>query len=212
MTYFQASWLTTILYLAHLNPLTNAHIEIIKELKEEAKIVKIMPVIFKLGDKEVTSKSFPFNFEIRKQMIKSVFGDSVWITDDYTFKAPFKKYLPPLLSLKSWKLRKKILTGVKGEYFSYTGDKAEGYMLKLYRLKPRVGERRSLSAASVKEKMYDAVSNKNLEWKSGVPESVGKIIEKNWDVIEKYSKLEDKTRRVLGMKFPIEGWSEQIKY
>jgi hypothetical protein len=200
--------LTTILYLAHLNPLTNAHIEIINQLKKEAKIVKVMPVIFKLGQKEVTSKSFPFNFEIRKKMIESVFGDSVLITEDYTFDAPFKKYLPPLLSLKSWKLRKKILAGVKGDYYSYTGDKAEGYMLKIYRLKPRVGERRSLSAASVKEKMYDSVKDKKSDWKEDIPEGVGKIIEDNWDVIEKYSKLEDKTRRVLGMKFPIEGWSE----
>jgi len=167
-----------------------------------------MPVIFKLGEKEVTSKSFPFNFEVRKKMIESVFGDSVLITDDYTFDAPFKKYLPPLLSLKSWKLRRKILTGVKGDYYSYTGDKAEGYMLKLYRLKPKVGERRSLSAASVKEKMYDTVKGIQTDWKKDVPETVAKIIEDNWDVIEKYSKLEDKTRRVLGMKFPIEGWSE----
>jgi len=200
--------LTTILYLAHLNPLTNAHIEIINQLKKEAEIVKVMPVIFKLGQKEVTSKSFPFNFEIRKKMIEAVFGNSVLITEDYTFDAPFKKYLPPLLSLKSWKLRKKILTGVKGDYYSYTGDKAEGYMLKLYRLKPRIGERRSLSAASVKEKMYDSVKDEKSDWKEDVPEGVGKIIEDNWEVIEKYSKLEDKTRRVLGMKFPIEGWSE----
>jgi hypothetical protein len=161
-----------------------------------------------LGQKEVTSKSFPFNFEIRKKMIESVFDNSVLITEDYTFDAPFKKYLPPLLSLKSWKLRKKILTGVKGDYFSYTGDKAEGYMLKLYRLKPRIGERKPLSAASVKEKMYDSVVSKKQDWKEDVPESVGKIIEENWDVIKKYSKLDDKTRRVLGMKFPIEGWSE----
>jgi len=200
--------LTTILYLAHLNPLTKAHIDIIEQLKNEAEVVKIMPVIFKLGEKEVTSRSFPFNFQIRKKMIESVFGDSVLITDDYTFEAPFKKYLPPLLSLKSWKLRKKILTGVKGDYYSYTGDKAEGYMLKLYRLKPKVGERRSLSAASVKDKMYEEVNGKKTDWKNDVPESVAKIIEKNWDVIEKYSKLEDKTRRVLGMKFPLEGWSE----
>jgi len=200
--------MTTILYLAHLNPLTNAHIEIINQLKGDADVVKVMPVIFKLGEKEVTSKSFPFNFEVRKKMIESVFGDSVLITDDYTFNAPFKKYLPPLLSLKSWKLRKKILTGVKGDYYSYTGDKAEGYMLKLYRLKPKIGERRSLSAASVKEKLYNTVLDKNPEWKEDVPESVGKIIEENWDVVEKYSKTEDKTRRVLGMKFPIEGWSE----
>jgi hypothetical protein len=200
--------LTTILYLAHLNPLTNAHIEIINQLKNEAETVKVMPVIFRLGQKEVTSKSFPFNFEIRKKMIESVFDNSVLITEDYTFDAPFKKYLPPLLSLKSWKLRKKILTGVKGDYFSYTGDKAEGYMLKLYRLKPRIGERKPLSAASVKEKMYDSVVSKKQDWKEDVPESVGKIIEENWDVIKKYSKLDDKTRRVLGMKFPIEGWSE----
>ena len=200
--------MTTILYLAHLNPLTNAHIEIINKLKSEAESVKVMPVIFKLEEKEVTSKSFPFNFEIRKNMLESVFGNSVLITDDYTFDAPFKKYLPPLLSLKSWKLRKKILKGVKGDYFSYTGDKAEGYMLKLYRLKPRVGERKTLSAASVKEKMYDTVLGKESNWKIDVPESVGKIIEENWDVVEKYSKLEDQTRRVLGMKFPIEGWSE----
>ena len=66
----------------------------------------------------------------------------------------------------------------------------------------------SLSAASVKEKLYDAVSDENSDWKSDVPESVGKIIVENWNVVEKYSKLEDKTRRVLGMKFPIEGWSE----
>lgn len=200
--------MTTILYLAHLNPLTNAHIEIINQLKEKADIVKVMPVIFRLGEKEVTSKSFPFNFEVRKKMIESVFGDSVLITEDYTFDAPFKKYLPPLLSLKSWKLRKKILTGVKGDYYSYTGDKAEGYMLKLYRLKPKIGERRSLSAASVKEKMYGTVVGKKSDWRADVPKGVGKIIDDNWHVIEKYSKLEDKTRRVLGMKFPLEGWSE----
>ena len=167
-----------------------------------------MPVIFKLGNKEVTSKSFPFNFEVRKNMIESVFGDSVLITDDYTFDAPFKKYLPPLLSLKSWKLRKKILNGVKGKYYSYTGDKAEGYMLKLYRLKPKVGERKSLSATSVKEKLYDAVLGKKSDWKEDVPKEVGKIIEENWDTVEKFSKLEDNTKRVLGMKFPLEGYSE----
>ena len=200
--------MTTILYLAHLNPLTNAHIEIINQLKEEADTLKVMPVIFHLGEREVTSKSFPFNFEVRKKMIESVFDNSVLITDDYTFEAPFKKYLPPLLSLKSWKLRKRILKGVKGNYYSYTGDKAEGYMLKLYRLKPKIGERRSLSAASVKEKMYDTVLGGKSDWKTDVTESVGKIIEENWDVVEKYSKLEDKTKRVLGMKFPIEGWSE----
>ncbi|RMW35897.1 MAG: hypothetical protein EA443_01090, partial [Nitrosopumilus sp.] len=150
----------TALYLAHLNPVTKAHVEIIEELKKDADVVKVMPVVFKDGENEINSKSFPFNFKTRKKMLESVFGDSIQITDDYAFFAPFKKYMPPLLSPKSWQLRKQILRGVEGEYFSYTGDKAEGYMLKIYRLKPKVGERKSLSAASVKEKLYDAALGK----------------------------------------------------
>ena len=112
----------TAIYLAHLNPVTNAHVEIIKELKKDADIVKVMPVIFRSDEKEVNSKSFPFNFETRKKMLESIFGDSIKITDDYAFLAPFKKYLPPLVRRKSWKLRKQILNGVEGDYFSYTGD------------------------------------------------------------------------------------------
>jgi hypothetical protein len=201
--------LTTALYLAHLNPVTNAHVEIIKELKKEADIVKVMPVIFKYDDREVNSKSFPFNFETRKKMLESIFGDSIKITDDYAFLAPFKKYLPPLVRRKSWKLRKQILNGVEGDYFSYTGDKAEGYMLKMYRLKPKIGERKSLSAASVKEKLYDAVLEKNSNWKEDVPKEIIKIIEDEWKTIEKYSSGEDMTTRVVGMKFPKEGWSKK---
>ena len=198
----------TALYLAHLNPVTNAHIEIISDLKKEADIVKVMPVVFKDEDKEVNSKSFPFNFETRKKMLISVFGDSIQITDDYAFFAPFKKYLPPLLRRRSWKLRKQILQGVEGDFFSYTGDKAEGYMLKMYRLKPKIGKRKSLSAASVKEKLFDAALGKESTWKEDVPESVAKIIEEDWKTVEKFANTEDMTRRVAGMKFPKEGWSK----
>ena len=201
--------MTTALYLAHLNPVTNAHVEIIKELKKDADIVKVMPVIFKYDNREVNSKSFPFNFETRKKMLESIFGDSIKITDDYAFLAPFKKYLPPLVRRKSWKLRKQILNGVEGDYFSYTGDKAEGYMLKMYRLKPKIGERKSLSAASVKEKLYDAVLEKNSNWKEDVPKEIVKIIEDEWETVEKYSSGEDMTTRVVGMKFPKEGWSKK---
>ena len=198
----------TALYLAHLNPVTNAHVEIIKELKKEADIVKVMPVIFKYENREINSKSFPFNFETRKKMLESIFADSIKISDDYAFLAPFKKYLPPLIRRKSWKLRKQILNGVEGDYFSYTGDKAEGYMLKMYRLKPKIGERKALSATSVKEKMYDAVLDKESTWKEDVPEKIVKIIEEEWETVEKYASQEDQTTRIVGMKFPKEGYSK----
>ena len=200
--------MTTALYLAHLNPVTNAHVEIIKELKKKADIVKVMPVIFKNDNTEVNSKSFPFNFETRKKMLESIFGDSIKITDDYAFLAPFKKYLPPLVRRKSWKLRKQILNGVEGDYFSYTGDKAEGYMLKLYRLRPKIGERKSLSASSVKEKLYNSALEKNSSWKKDVPEQIIKIIEEEWKTIEKFANQEDQTTRIIGMKFPKEGYSK----
>lgn len=199
----------TALYLAHLNPVTNAHVEIISDLVKEADIVKVMPVVFKDGEREINSKSFPFDFASRKKMLESVFGDSIKITDDYAFFAPFKKYIPPLLAPKSWELRKQVLRGVEGEFFSYTGDKAEGVMLKIYKLRPRVGERRALSAASVKEKLYSAVQRDDSSWRDDVPESIARVIEEEWDTVKRFADAEDLTTRVAGMKFPKEGWSKK---
>ena len=198
--------MVTALYLAHLNPVTNAHVEIISDLKKIADVVKIMPVVFRNGSEEINSKSFPFNYETRKKMIESVFGDSVIVTEDYAFFAPFKNYMPPLIAPKSWKLRKKILKDVKGEFFSYTGDKAEGYMLKIYRLKPKVGERKSLSASSVKDKLYKAALGEKIQWEEYVPYSIKKIIEENWETVNKFAQTKDQTTKIVGMKFPKEGW------
>jgi len=200
--------LTIAIYLAHLNPVTNAHVEIIEELKKENKVV-VMPVRFLNEEKEVNSKSFPFNFEIRKKMIESVFGDSVLISPNYTFYAPFKKYFPPLISPKSWSLRKQILQGIENDYFTYTGDKAEGLMLKLYRLNPKVGTRKLVSATNVKNEMYANSEGKNSEWKKFVPVNVAKIIIENWQIIEKFASAEDMTKRIAGMKFPKEGYDSK---
>ena len=141
-------------------------------------------------------------------MLESIFGNSIQITDDYAFLAPFKKYLPPLVRRKSWRLRKQILDGVEGDYFSYTGDKAEGYMLKMYRLRPKIGERKALSATSVKEKLYDAALGKKSVWKEDVPEEIVKIIDEEWKTVEKFANEEDQTTRIVGMKFPKEGYSK----
>jgi len=199
--------LTVSIYLAHLNPVTNAHIEIIEELKNQND-VKVMPVIFQKNGIEVNSRSFPFSFEIRKQMLESVFGNSIDVSKQYTFKAPFCRYLPPLISPKSWELRKQILKGISEDYFTYTGDKAEGLMLKIYRLKPKIGERKNVSASSVKEKMYDEAAGKKISWTEYVPPKVVDIIKQNWNLVEKYANSKDETTRVVGMKFPKEGyWS-----
>jgi len=200
--------MATAIYLAHLNPLTNAHVDIIKELEKTDEVV-IMPVRFLVQEKEINSKSFPFSFEVRKKMIESVFGDSVKISSNYTFHAPFKKYFPPLISPKSWSLRKEILNGIQDDYYTYTGDKAEGLMLKLYRLKPKVGTRRELSASSVKNDMYTAASGTESNWEKDVPEQVSEIIKDNWDIVTNFATSEDHTMRVAGMKFPKEGYNSK---
>ena len=200
--------MATAIYLAHLNPLTNAHVDIIKELEKTDEVV-IMPVRFLVQEKEINSKSFPFSFEVRKKMIESVFGNSVKISSNYTFHAPFKKYFPPLISPKSWSLRKEILNGIQDDYYTYTGDKAEGLMLKLYRLKPKVGTRRELSASSVKNDMYTAASGTESNWERDVPEQVSEIIKDNWDIVTNFATSEDHTMRVAGMKFPKEGYNSK---
>ena len=198
----------TCLYLGHFNPITNAHVEIIKELQKESKVV-VMPVRFLKNGKEVMAKSFPFNFEIRKKMLDSVFKDSIVVSTDYTFEAPFVRYFPPILSPISWKLRNKIKSGVSGEYFTYTGDKAEEKMLKSYRLKPKIGKRKELSASSVKEKMYDSVKGIKNSWEDDLPKSVVEIINENSDVVSNFAAQEDLITKVLGMKFPKDGfWSK----
>nr|AIF18760.1 hypothetical protein [uncultured marine thaumarchaeote KM3_84_D12]AIF19214.1 hypothetical protein [uncultured marine thaumarchaeote KM3_86_B06] len=200
--------MTICIYLAHLNPMTNAHVEIIEEQKKENKVV-VMPVRFLNGEKEINSKSFPFSFETRKKMIESMFGDSVTVSSNYTFFAPFKKYFPPLISPKSWSLRKQILQEIEDDYFTYTGDKAEGLMLKLYRLNPKVGTRKSISATSVKNEMYAATQGDKSSWEKFVPSSVTKIINENWETVKKFASEEDMTTRVAGMKFPKEGYNSK---
>jgi hypothetical protein len=141
-------------------------------------------------------------------MLDEAFGDSIKVSKNYTFRAPFWRYLPPLLSPFSWILRNQILEGIPEDYFTYTGDKAEGRMLKGYRLNPKIGIRKTVSATSVKNKMYDTVLGKNTTWEEDVPQKVIEIIKQHWEVVEKYAKLEDETTRVVGMKFPKDGyWS-----
>ena len=95
------------------------------------------------------------------------------------------------------------------DYYTYTGDKAEGLMLKLYRLKPKIGTRRELSASSVKNDMYNAVLDKESEWEKNVPKEVSEIIKNNWSVVTSFASSDDHTMRVAGMKFPKEGYNSK---
>lgn len=201
---------TAAIYLAHLNPMTKAHESIISMLRQKYSPVYVFPVRFLKDGREVNTKSFPFSFELRREMVESVFGDSVIILPDYTFYAPFAKYLPPLLSSRSWELRSQITAQIKeSKFVSYTGDKAERLMLKAYRLNPLKADRLEISASSVKEELYlQAVKGGGDSWRDKVPGPVADIIKKNWDVVDRFARMEDDTKRVMGMKFPREGYKE----
>ena len=197
-----------VIYLAHLNPMTNAHKSIISTLKKDHRVY-VFPVRFIKDGWEVNTRSFPFPYELRKQMVESVFDDSVTVLPDYTFYAPYNKYMPPFLSSRSWKLRNQIITQINEERFvSYTGDKTERIMLKAYRLNPLKADRLEVSASSVKENLYLQVvkGDNNEQWRLKVPEVVAEIIKKNWNIVEKFARIEDSTTRVMGMKFPKEGY------
>ncbi len=188
-----------------MNPVTKAHVEIIKELKNTYE-VRVLPVIFKIDGKEVNSKSFPFSYDLRKKMLQAVFGDSISIMSNYTFYAPFARYMPPLISPYSWKIKKQILEGIKTDYFTYTGDKAEAFVLRLYGLNPKVGKRKETSASFVKQKMFEAALGKDTDWEMYVEPEIAKIIRDNWNVVKKFASSPDLTYRILGMKFPSIGF------
>lgn len=197
--------MTIAIYLAHLNPVTKAHVEIINELKNDND-VRVLPVIFKIDGNEINSKSFPFSYELRKKMLESVFGDSISVVSNYTFYSPFSKYMPPLISPYSWNIKKQILDGIKTDYFTYTGDKAEAFVLGLYGLNPKVGQRKETSASFVKQKMFESAMGKDTDWEQYVEPEIVKIIHENWDVVKKFASAPDQTYRVLGMKFPSTGF------
>ena len=64
-----------------------------------------------------------------------------------------------------------------------------------------------MGATSVKNDLYKAASGEKNDWEKHVPEPVAEIINKNWKIVEEFATSEDKTMRVLGMKFPSEGYN-----
>ena len=196
--------LRTALYLAHMNPVTEAHEQIIADLRSEAERVVVMPVRFVRGGEEVNSRSFPFTHATRARMVRALFGDGVAVSGAYTFTAPFSRYLPPLLSRESWRLRRRIAAEGGGDYFTYTGDRAEWLALGAYGLRPVIGRRRAVSATGVRERMYRAALGEDVDWRRGLPGAVADIVAEgeNWGRVCRLAGAEDTTRRVMGMKFP----------
>lgn len=200
------------IYLAHLNPVTKSHSDIISRLSKDYQVY-LFPVKFVNKTQELNTRSFPFSFETRKSMVEELFGDSVKIVSAYTFHTPFLRYLPPLISPYSWTMRKDILESiVENEFFSYTGDRAESWMLKIYGLRPMLGKRLEISGTFVRDLLYREASshpkresNKMEHWHNYVPPKVVEIIYKNWTTVEEFAEADDRTVRLFGMKFPQEG-------
>lgn len=201
------------LYLAHLNPFTKAHQEIINKLQKNY-TVYVFPVRFIKNGKEINTRSFPFTYDIRKSMIRSVFPNEskVIVSPNYTFFSPFLKYLPPLFSPYSWKIRDQVLKSINEKKFiSYTGDRVERYALKIYRFNPIKATRLPISASQVKEIIYKQALNKkdnfkDFTWEEKIPSPVVRIIKDNWNVIEKFANETDETLKVVGVKFPKTGF------
>lgn len=201
------------LYLAHLNPFTKAHQEIINKLQKNY-TVYVFPVRFIKNGKEINTRSFPFTYDIRKSMIRSVFPNEskVIVSPNYTFFSPFLKYLPPIFSPYSWKIRDQVLKSINEKKFiSYTGDRVERYALKIYRFNPIKATRLPISASQVKEIIYKQALNKrdnfkDFTWEEKIPSPVVKIIKDNWNVIEKFANETDETLKVVGVKFPKTGF------
>jgi len=206
--------MVSIMWLAHVNPVTKAHEEIIKEKMQEGDVY-VFPVIFRKKDgKEVNAQSLPFSFEVRKEMLRTIFQDKIHVLDAYTFHEPYKAYegrtiagIPIGLSDKAAQLRDSILSCVPEPRKSYTGNYSEYLLLKKFGLNPERGKRKAISGTNVRELMYKEALKQNPEdWRKLVPPSIVKIIEKNWDVVKYFANKEDGTIKKFGMKIPVDGY------
>ncbi len=205
------------IFLAHLNPLTLSHEKIIDNLLKNYKVY-IFPVRFIKNQTEVTTRSFPFSFEIRKQMILESFDydKNIQVLGDYAFYSPYVKYFSPFYTPPFLKLKKKIIFNVQESAFiTYTGDRVERLLLQLFGFNPIQANRQVISSTNVKNLLYRSALNSetssqsgnlDLEWDNFVSPKVHDIIRKNWGVVERFSNTDDKTIRIFGMKFPKDGF------
>ena len=205
------------IFLAHLNPLTLSHEKIIGNLLQNY-TVYVFPVRFIKNQKEVTTRSFPFSFEIRKQMILESFDydENIRVSGDYAFVSPYIKYFSPFFPPPFLQLKKKIIFNVhEPAFITYTGDRAERLLLQLFGFNPVQANRQVISSTNVKNLLYRSAldhetsyqsDNLKLEWGKFVSPKVHDIIRNNWGVVERFSNTGDRTIRIFGMKFPKDGF------
>jgi hypothetical protein len=208
------------IFLAHINPLTISHETIIKNLLQNYSVY-IFPVRFLKNNLEVNTRSFPFSYEIRKQMILESFDfdEDIHVHGDYAFHSPYLQYFPPFVSPAFKKLRSKIMINIQeNSFITYTGDRAERVLLSLFGFKPVKANRQVISSTNVKNMLYNSVVHEDelstdtgynqddMRWNDFVSPKVVEVIKKNWDTIRTFSISKDETIRVMGMKFPKNGF------
>jgi hypothetical protein len=208
------------IFLAHINPLTVSHESIIRNLLQNYSVY-IYPVRFLKDGIEVNTRSFPFSYEIRKQMILESFNyhKNIHVLGDYAFLSPYIQYFPPFVSPAFKRLKNKIILNIQeNSFITYTGDRAERILLSLCGFNPVKANRQVVSSTNVKNLLYKSVlSSKNLnpneesksndlKWHEFVSPKVGQVIENNWETVKNFSITKDETIRVIGMKFPKNGF------
>jgi hypothetical protein len=211
---------TAAIFLAHVNPLTISHEAIIRNLLQNYSVY-VFPVRFLKNDVEINTRSFPFSYEIRKQMILESFdyNENIHVIGDYAFRSPYVQYFPPFISPAFKRLKDKIIFNIKeNSYITYTGDRAERILLSLFGFNPIKANRQIISSTNVKNLLYNSVirqndldssndsQNNNFNWLDFVSPKVGEVIMKNWETIKNFSISKDETIRVMGMKFPKNGF------
>ncbi|HYP42610.1 MAG TPA: hypothetical protein VEQ18_01165 [Candidatus Nitrosocosmicus sp.] len=208
------------IFLAHINPLTISHEAIIQKLLQDYS-VHIFPVRFLKDNLEVNTRSFPFSYETRKQMILESFefNENIHVHGDYAFHSPYIQYFPPFVSPAFKRLKNKIMINIReNSFITYTGDRTERVLLSVFGFNPVKATRQVISSTNVKNLLYDSVMHQNrlsdnielaqdgMKWNDFVSPKVVEVIKKNWETVRIFSISKDETVRVMGMKFPKNGF------
>ena len=106
----------------------------------------------------------------------------------------------------------------ENSFITYTGDRAERVLLSVFGFNPVKANRQVISSTNVKNMLYDSVMHQNrlsdnieltqdgMKWNDFVSPKVVEVIKKNWETVRIFSISKDETVRVMGMKFPKNGF------
>lgn len=193
--------MVTYVFLGWFSPLTVYHYEVIQSLEKKGELL-VGPTHFEHDGKEVLTRTRPFSYEERSEMLESVGVDTI---SSYRPTSPYITYLLP-------QRRKKLIDDIREDVpedsVFFTRDLGEAWLLELVGFDVEYEKRSGLSGTSVRKLIYEEIERgEPTGWEESVAPGADEIIRRKdtWRRLEDFCYAQDDTYHLFGFKVPMKG-------